>query len=83
MNDEPRLRFRIDGGGEPDDAEIAALAVALELIFEPTVEPSEDSVIPTASEWALRGRLDNLHWAPLSQRWPGEPSGQSWRRAST
>lgn len=72
--------IEIVGGGEPGPEEVAALVMALETLVRP--QPCGDGVpaSPAASEWALQGRMADLHWAPIAQRWPGEPPGRSWRR---
>ena len=77
----PRPRFRIIKGGEPSPEELAAIAVSIDVLRQSAGGVQEDAAVPASSEWALSGRMQDLHWEPLVQRWPGEVSGGSWRRA--
>jgi len=74
------VRIEISGGGYPTAEEAAALVAAVELLVKggPSLPVGPEG--PAASEWALQGRMSDLHWAPLNQRWPGEAPGRSWRR---
>ncbi len=77
----PRPRFRVIKGGEPTPEELAAIAVTIEALRQSGGGIQEDAAVPASGEWALSGRMQDLHWEPLAQRWPGEASGNSWRRA--
>ncbi len=72
--------IEVAGGGEPTPEEAAALAVAVEFLMMSSGGGSPEVDTPAASEWALQGRMADLHWAPLTQRWPGETHGRTWRR---
>lgn len=74
------VRIEVTAGGEPAPAQTAALVVAVELLVAASPAVSRGEQAPAASEWALQGRMADLHWAPIVQRWPGEPPGRSWRR---
>ena len=74
------VRIEVRGGGEPTPEEAAALVVAVEMLRGSQAAAAADAPSPAAGEWVLQGRMAGLHWAPLSQRWPGEAPGRSWRR---
>lgn len=74
------VRIEVTGGGDPTPEETAVLVVAVELLVCPPPAVVASAHGPAASEWALQGRMADLHWTPMVQRWPGEPPGRSWRR---
>lgn len=74
------VRIAVTAGGEPTPTEAAALAVAVEFLMRGAGAGEPERPAPASSEWALQGRMADLHWAPLTQRWPGEAHGRTWRR---
>ena len=66
--------------GRPDPAETAAIVAAVDAVV---VDGGRQTPPAVADAWALLGRLDNLQWQPLQERWPGEPTGRRWRRAAS
>lgn len=74
------VRIEVAAGGEPTPEEAAALAVVVELMMKTPGAGAAEPAGPASSEWALQGRMSDLHWEPLTQRWPGEAHGRTWRR---